>query len=271
VLAGPEHSELAHSLRSGLDTRKAQIKVLFAGSSEAALREMFSRAAAPFYNWAPVEPFPLLGREFVVAMVKQLSKVARHPLKLDDALKAYAALKETPEFFRWYIERYVMYQAQGPEQALAYTRARVHDDTNYAKTWKELGRADRGVLLLAARGVQDLYGAAALDQLRELLGSKDPNANVIRASIRRLTSITAPTVSRIRNSRPGWQRDARWTEAGPRGHANSTQLVRRDGGGPTRHPGFRSPSVRAPPPTTTCSRSTPLPPRARREWCRASG
>ena len=36
---------------------KGKIKVLFAGSSEAALREMFSRAAAPFYNWAPVEPF----------------------------------------------------------------------------------------------------------------------------------------------------------------------------------------------------------------------
>lgn len=39
-------------------------------------------------------------------MVKQLSKVAKHLLKLEDALKAYAALKETPEFFRWYIERY---------------------------------------------------------------------------------------------------------------------------------------------------------------------
>jgi hypothetical protein len=50
VLAGPEHAALAYSLRAGLDIRKAQIKVLFAGSSEAALREMFSRAAAPFYN-----------------------------------------------------------------------------------------------------------------------------------------------------------------------------------------------------------------------------
>jgi hypothetical protein len=130
-------------------------------------------------------------------MVKQLSKVAKHPLKLEDALKAYSALKETPEFFRWYIERYVMYQSQGSDQALAYTKARVHDDTNYAKTWKELGRADRGVLLLAARGVQDLYGAAALDQLRELLGSKEAGANVTRASIRRLTGPKLQLMARV--------------------------------------------------------------------------
>jgi hypothetical protein len=197
VLAGPEHAQLAHALRAGLDIRKAGVKVLFAGSSEAAPREMFSRSAAPFYNWAPVEPFPLLGREFVAAMVKQLGKIAKQPLKLDDALKAYAALKETPEFFRWYIERYVMYQSQGAEQALIYTKARVHDDTNYAKTWKELSRADRAVLLLAARGVQDLYGAAALQQLRQMLGSDEITGNTTRASIRRLTGAKLQLMAHI--------------------------------------------------------------------------
>jgi hypothetical protein len=197
VLAAPEHLKLAHALRAGLDIRKPGIKVLFAGSSEAALREMFSRASAPFYNWAPVEPFPLLGREFVAAMVKQLAKVAKHPLKLDDALKAYAALKETPEFFRWYIERYVMYQSQGSEQALAYTKTRVHDDTSYAKIWKELSRPDRAVLLLAARGLQDLYGGAALKQLQQMLGSEDVTTNVPRASIRRLTGPKLQLMARI--------------------------------------------------------------------------
>lgn len=197
VLAAPEHQKLAHALRAGLDIRKATIKVLFAGSSEAALREMFSRAAAPFYNWAPVEPFPLLGREFVAAMVRQLATVAKHPLKLDDALEAYAALKETPEFFRWFIERYVMYQAQGANQALAYTKTRVHDALSYARGWKELNRPDRAVLLLAARGVQDLYGAAALKQLRELLGATDITANVPRTSIRRLTGPKLQLMARI--------------------------------------------------------------------------
>lgn len=197
VLAAPEHKAVAHSLRAGLDIRKPGIKVLFAGSSEAALREMFSRAAAPFYNWAPLEPFPLLGREFVEAMVKQLASVARQPLTLDDALAAFAALKETPEFFRWYIERYLMYQQQGPEQALLYTQARVHDDSSYARVWKELNRADRAVLLLAARGVQDLYGTPALKQLQELLDSADVTASAPRTSIRRLTGVKLQLMARV--------------------------------------------------------------------------
>jgi len=41
---------------------------------------------------------------------------------------------------------------------------------------KELNRADRAILLLAARGVQDLYGIHALEQLKDLLGS--PNVTV---------------------------------------------------------------------------------------------
>ena len=187
VLASPEHKAIAHSLRAGLDTRKASIKVLFAGSSEAALREMFSRASAPFYNWAPLEPFPLLGREFVAAMVTQMVTVAKQPLSLTDAMDAFTALKETPEFFRWFIERYVMYQQQGVGPALQHTLTRVHDGTSYAKVWKELNRTDRAVLLLAAKGVQDLYGAHALKQLQELLDAPETSTSAPRTSLRRLT------------------------------------------------------------------------------------
>jgi hypothetical protein len=197
VLAGPEHRQVAHSLRAGLDIRKAGIKVLFAGSSEAALREMFSRASAPFYNWAPVEPFPLLGQEFVFSTVAQVRRLAKRPLSLADAQHAFATLKETPEFFRWFVERYLLYQEQGTEAALRHTLARVHDDTGYARTWKELGRSDRAVLLLAARGVQDLYGAAALKQLRELLGTDEVTASVPRTSLRRLTGPKMQAMARV--------------------------------------------------------------------------
>jgi len=45
--------------------------------------------------------------------------------------------------------------------------------------------------------VQDLYGAAALDQLRELLSSKDAGTNAIRASIRRLTGPKLQLMARV--------------------------------------------------------------------------
>ena len=54
-LADARHDSLAASLRAGLDIRKDAVKVIFTGSSEGALRRMFSRIRQPFYNWAPIE------------------------------------------------------------------------------------------------------------------------------------------------------------------------------------------------------------------------
>jgi hypothetical protein len=197
VLANPEHSQLAHSLRAGLDIRKAAIKVLFAGSSETAIRQMFSRAAAPFYNWAPIEPFPLLTGEFVDATVKHAAQLAKHPLAVADARNAFVALKETPEFFRWYVERYLLYQEQGSAAALEHTLARVNDDSGYASLWKTMPRADRAVLLLAAAGAKEFYGAEALGQLRKLLPGEAITATVPRTSLRRLTGPKVQAMARV--------------------------------------------------------------------------
>lgn len=188
VLTAPEHKGVARALRAGLDTRKAFIKVLFAGSSEAALRDMFSRSAAPFFNWAPLEPFPLLGTEFVHAMVKQTATVAKRPLTTDAALAAFEALDETPEFFRRFLERYLLYQQQGFEKALEYTRATVSNEHGYGKLWRQLHRADRAILLLAARGTQDFFSAATLRQLSTILDEPDVPPSTPRNALRRLTS-----------------------------------------------------------------------------------
>ena len=52
VLAESAHTDLSYSLRASLDGRpKQNIKVIFAGSSEATLRRMFGRSTEPFYNW----------------------------------------------------------------------------------------------------------------------------------------------------------------------------------------------------------------------------
>ncbi len=87
-----------------------------------------------------MEPFPLLGDAFVSATVAQVKRLAKQPLALADG-QAFLSLKETPEFFRWYIERYLLYQGQGPELALQHTLARVHDDSGHAKAWKAMNRS----------------------------------------------------------------------------------------------------------------------------------
>jgi hypothetical protein len=170
VLASATHSDLAHTLRAGLDVRKQTIKVVFAGSSESSLRRMFGRATEPFYNWAPIEPFERLGAEFVTAMTHKVNQLSRYPLSEREALRAFEALKRTPEFFRRYLQRYLAYAELGSRAALEDTLAHVFNDSGYRTTWKRLLPADKAVLRALAQGVSDLHSLPARERLGEDLG-----------------------------------------------------------------------------------------------------
>lgn len=187
VLAAPVHSDLAHSLRASLDVRKQSIKVIFAGSSEPTLRRMFGRATEPFFNWAPLEPFELLGEDFVKAMVAKVNRLSRFPLQEKQALVAFEALKRTPEFFRRYLNRYLTHAELGAPAALEDTCAHVFNDANYRGIWTRLLPADREVLKLLADDVTDMHSAAALRRLGVALGlMKSVSRTTPAHSLRRL-------------------------------------------------------------------------------------
>ncbi|GAB7541271.1 ATP-binding protein [Cupriavidus sp. 8B] len=185
VLAGVDHSDFAHALRAALDIRKDRLKVIFAGSSETTLRGMFARASEPFFNWAPLEPFPLLGDEFVAFTVKLLNSMARQKLTLEQGKRAFDQLHRTPEFFKRFIERYMLYQPQGDVAALAYTKASVFSDEHSLTQWSQLKPADQAVLYLLARGESDLHSSAGLEKLSVMLG-KPATRNTAGHALRRL-------------------------------------------------------------------------------------
>jgi hypothetical protein len=185
VLARADHNDFAHALRAALDIRKDRIKVIFAGSSETTLREMFARASEPFYNWAPLEPFPLLGEEFVAFTVDIMNSMAKHVLTFEAAKHAFDELHRTPEFFKRFIERYMLYQLQGAQGALAHTKATVFSDEHFFKQWSELNPADQAVLALLARGEADMHGLAVLAKLSAML-HKSATKNTVAHALRRL-------------------------------------------------------------------------------------
>jgi hypothetical protein len=187
VLAESAHGDLAHSLRASLDGRKQNIKVIFAGSSEATLRRMFGRSTEPFYNWAPLEPFDLLGEEFVRAMVAKVNRLSKYPLAQKDALAAFQALKRTPEFFRRYLSRYLAYADLGSKAALLDTETHVFSDANFVSTWHRLLPADRELLRLIVSGVTDLFSESSRGRLGAALGlSEAVPKNVPQQALRRL-------------------------------------------------------------------------------------
>lgn len=187
VLATAENSVFAHALRAALDIRKERLKVLFAGSSETTLRRMFGRASEPFYNWAALEPFPLLGREFVESMVDKVAQISRIPLPLVDALAAFDALKQTPLFFRDYVERYLTHPFEGTQGALDFTRAKAFNDGEFEKQWKDLLPADQLLLALIASDASDLQGLEVRNTVGARLGLVKPvTAGAVQNSLRRL-------------------------------------------------------------------------------------
>ena len=192
VLAEPAHSDLAHSLRASLDGRKQNIKVVFAGSSEATLRRMFGRSTEPFYNWAPLEAFPLLGDEFVAFTIKLMNSMARQVLTLKQGKRAFDELHRTPEFFKRFVERYMLYQPQGEEAALAHTKASVFSDEHFLKQWTEMNPADQAVITMLARGESDLHAKEGMAKLSVMLG-KPATRNTAGHALRRLQSENAVT------------------------------------------------------------------------------
>ncbi|MGF6971480.1 hypothetical protein OKW43_008575 [Paraburkholderia sp. WC7.3g] len=187
VLARADHGDFAHALRAALDIRKDRIKVIFAGSSETTLREMFARASEPFYNWAALEPFPLLGDEFVAFTIKLMNSMARQRLTLEQGKLAFDELHRTPEFFKRFVERYMLYQPHGNEAALAHTKASVFSDDHFLRQWSELNLADQAVITMLARGETDLHGAAGLARLSAATG-KSATKNTAAQALRRLQS-----------------------------------------------------------------------------------
>lgn len=185
VLAHANHSDFAHALRAALDIRKDRIKVIFAGSSETTLREMFARASEPFYNWAALEPFPLLADEFVDFTIRLMNSMARQPLTFEQGRHAFEELHRTPEFFKRFVERYMLYQVQGEAAALEHTKTSVFSDEHFLKQWTGMNPAGQAVILLIARGESDVHSAAGLQRLSELLG-KPATKNTAAQALRRL-------------------------------------------------------------------------------------
>lgn len=187
VLAHEENTHFAHALRSALDIRKELVKVIFAGSSENTLRRMFGVPSEPFYNWAPLEPFELLGQSFVEAMVDRVNKVSKFPLSVKQASAAFERLKKTPEFFRRYIEHYIINPSDKSDGALKATIEKVFSDKNFIQQWEGLLSADQVILVMLSQGKTDMHSKEALFSLGQGLGIADGvNKNTVQNGLRRL-------------------------------------------------------------------------------------
>ncbi len=169
ILADKPHRALERALRAQLDIRKDRLKVIFTGSSEDRLRTMFGAEHKAFYNWARVEPLPLLGAAFVRELTRRANALTTMKLRLEDSERAFAALQRVPELFRRFLSQYLANAFEGVDAAIENCRQSVYRDAGFAERWQRMLPADRLVLQWVADGESDLHGAKSLARMGRLL------------------------------------------------------------------------------------------------------
>lgn len=169
ILADRPNHALERALRAQLDTRKDRMKVIFTGSSEDRLRTMFGSEHKAFYNWARVEPLPLLGAAFVRELTRRANALTTMKLKLEDSERAFEALQRVPELFRRFLSQYLANAFEGVDAAIENCRQSVYRDEGFAARWQRMLPADRLVLQWVADGESDLHGARSLARMGKAL------------------------------------------------------------------------------------------------------
>lgn len=187
VLADVRHESVEKALRALLDTRKDRIQVVFTGSSEDRLKRMFGVERKAFFNWAHVEPMPLLGEEFALELTRRANSLTTMPLAEGQGLRAFDALHRVPELFRRFLARYLANAFEGVEAAVEACRQSLYSEEGFARVWSRMALADRLLLQLVAQEQSDLHGIA----VREWLGhrmqlSRAASRSIPQNALRRL-------------------------------------------------------------------------------------
>ncbi len=188
ILASANNSDLAAALRAGLDVRKQKIHVIFTGSSEHTLRDMFAKSNQPFYNWAPVEPFPLLDNLFVQHMIAVSNHILDSNYHLSDqqGIEAFNQLKQTPELFRRFLEEYLIRPFHGCQSAIENALAKTYTDQGFDSLWNELLPVDRIILQSIAARQESLSSKSTRIKLGQHLGLAELANHTVNNALARL-------------------------------------------------------------------------------------
>lgn len=99
VAEASDADTIAAALRAALTQASQRVGVIFSGSSQHLLLEMFSRARTPLYNFANTEPYPLLKEDFVGHVAKRYAEATTRDINQVLALRVLEDVGHQPAPF----------------------------------------------------------------------------------------------------------------------------------------------------------------------------
>lgn len=182
----PANNDFIAALRTALDVHKTQVKVIFTGSSREGLRQMFSKANAPFFHFGQNLPFPEFGREFTDHFSEVFNTVTNRQLNKDELWATFQKMDKIPQLARSLVERLALHPSltigAGTEQLLTD----VFGDRTFAEIWANCSRSEQMLLLLVAKDKSALYSKETRQFFAKKLSVKEITVTGIQSAIRSL-------------------------------------------------------------------------------------
>jgi len=183
------NAPLVAALRTSLDKRSTQLKVVFTGSSREGLAAMFSARQAPFFHFSTPLELESLGPPFVAHLIKTFRKSSGRTLKQRDMLSAFDRLHGNPYFFRNLIEVLLLDTTLSINDAVENVRSRIAIQLGYPRIWLALTPIQRATAQALAKSETKPMSLATRQLIGKAMTEAAPSIARVQAALRRLNKL----------------------------------------------------------------------------------
>lgn len=174
------------ALRSNLVLWQAGFAVIFAGSSQEGLRQVFSTRDAPFYRFAGSLKLPQLGGKFVDHQLGVAKRLHDTDISRRTAIQAFNRFNKNPMLFRQWIDLKAKNPSMKGKDLNHAVLEGLAEEFGYQRMWKNLSKEQRMVGRLLADRVPNIYGKEGQEYIENLTGDEAPTGSVLQFATRKL-------------------------------------------------------------------------------------
>jgi uncharacterized protein len=198
-LATASNSEsIVAALRSAITKSRQSVRVIFTGSNQDRLGELFSRSRAALYEGASILPFPPLGQDFLEFVIRHARKRFRKPMPLAELAVAFERFHYQPRALIDLVFLYVSGEEKSFKAVLNSRIDRLLASDQFEAIVGRLTSLQRQICLRLVAG-EDVSSSAAQQAYARALGTRSVSPGSIHRALKSLIDthvLTKPTGTR---------------------------------------------------------------------------
>lgn len=215
LATAPGSDNIVSALRSAITKNKSAVRVVFTGSSQEQLMELFSRSRAALYEGASTLAFPHLDAEFIQFIAQRVRDRFKKTVSAKELAEVFVRLHHQP---RPLIDLLLLYSSGDAKSLTSLLNARIDDqltDAGFESTWQSLKPLYRRICLRIAMG-EEVSSIAARRAYAQGSSRKELSPGTVNSALKAM--IAARVLIKIAGVRGGYALDdplfAEWLRAG---------------------------------------------------------